>query len=665
MHGMRIAVPITAGVAFLAGILLWYGRETPKTPPELSPERPRPTAPQDVDRLAEGFRPATEPAGAKGLKYGMKPGDVLTYRFELMQRIALSLGALLPVRGAETATETEFKAQVAGEYDLECWREGGFAFRFRSVEASQEVSGRRQPFPPHLKAQLTSDVLVKMTPEGEMSEMAFAPTIEAEARNMLRSVILQTRFILSGGPAATWEREEEDMSGTYVARYEVPAGLTEAEGPIVRVLRTRTRYTDVRVHTAMPVPPQRKSLPSGQATLFFDPKRGIARAFRIEEGLEVEIPRLGQRIRTKAHGEVPLRAERRDEDLARSGAVEWEKALKDRAWVSASQAESVQDVMRRIQREQWQKDLEGVTLEDLLSTLNQLAESGKATSEEAYFAVQKLITLLRLDDAAAPAVLEAQRNGTLKPEAGQLVVGAFGSAGTRACQQALLDFVDDARLPQDLRELSLAAYSQVEDPLPSVLRHLQDLVQSGREPSLEGTALLALGVFAGRLKSSAPDEADALADFLLSQREHRSDRTWTGTVLGAMGNAGNPRTLDFVLEMSASQDPSIRAEAVDAMKRVKDSKVVAHLPKALQEDSSPEVRAAAVRAMDAQGPLFNGEVSRALASDPDPSVRREALAYFGRRMAEDPSARTRVQEAAALDASDEVRGFAQQALSSQ
>jgi HEAT repeat protein len=80
-----------------------------------------------------------------------------------------------------------------------------------------------------------------------------------------------------------------------------------------------------------------------------------------------------------------------------------------------------------------------------------------------------------------------------------------------------------------------------------------------------------------------------------------------------------------VATLTASDKPELRARAAEALGEFLDGAGVEPVAKALKEDSSPVVRAAAARALDRlNSPGPSGELSLALA-DSDPTVRLNAL----------------------------------------
>jgi hypothetical protein len=218
-------------------------------------------------------------------------------------------------------------------------------------------------------------------------------------------------------------------------------------------------------------------------------------------------------------------------------------------------------------------------------------------------------------------------------------------------------------VPVELRELAIASFVQVENPLPEVADRFKALVGQGGEEGLASTALLALGTVTMRWRGLGNEEAAGLAGFIVEQAGANQDDSWTRTSLAALENAGHPLAAEFILAQSRVEDESTRGRALLALKRLEGAEVEGRLWEALEKDPSADVRIAAIRAMEFKDATpFDDAVRKALQQDSDESVRTAAISYFARRILEDEGARTLVQNAAAQDTAESVRKFASEAL---
>ncbi len=271
---------------------------------------------------------------------------------------------------------------------------------------------------------------------------------------------------------------------------------------------------------------------------------------------------------------------------------------------------------------------------------------------------QRLVALLRTEPQHAEEVAEVLRDGHVDSKTANTLISALGSAHTPEASRTLAELIDGEGSSAAVRQNATITAGMHALPMPEVRGALRRAASSADE-DLANTATLALGNLAAR----DPQHGGDIATDLLERYENAADDGQRLLLLGALGNAGDPRVLPLAVEALADANPAIRAAAVRALRFVPDPQADALVAATMREDAEAIVRRAAVFAAAFRPLEMQWDALVAvLLGDPAAPVRSEAVALVGRRLLGFPQAAPVLEQVAANDPSAEVRAAAKARL---
>jgi HEAT repeat protein len=509
--------------------------------------------------------------------------------------------------------------EIAGLWQVTVVRAGAEGVLLRSTFSGRaNVAGRAEP---GLGAELAQPHYLAFAPGGRFVAAHFRPEQDDLARGIAQSLAATLQLPGVDGGAASWQSEESDASGHYLARYERSGRSLEKiklkylpgdRAPAARDLRARAKYQ--LGDDSWPA-----ALDSQEAVTFVEP------------GLTV---RVGSRVvlsRT-ATAVVPVEVGLDGYETERVGEPSSHDSIKgDRALLA------------------------GATLDDLLGALAAGGDDARSS------VAARLEALLRLDPASAAEMARRLIAGADRATA-KLLLGVLGSAGTPAAQDALVKILGAATLAPNDRARAATAMAMLERPNDKVVAGLKAQLDAPA-PALARSSATALGISALRLRTVDEPRAKAVVDDLVGRLAATGDRAAQAAILHALGNAGDARALPALQPFLTSDDPSLRRAAVEALRLLSEPSVDGLLAQAMLADADPAVRRAAVFASSerAVGPLL-GALTRAL-GDQDDGVRLEVVQLLGQHAGE-AAAADLLARAAHGDPAESVRDEAQRLLAS-
>ena len=282
------------------------------------------------------------------------------------------------------------------------------------------------------------------------------------------------------------------------------------------------------------------------------------------------------------------------------------------------------------------------------------------------------------DSEALPAFLTLKALLYLEPrqclEAKRRLISAkFGAPLFQALSTALADVGNPeaqaalrecfrARIKDKRAAMELAAsIGAIKFPEDATIATLQGPAEDSTDPELAATCVLALGRMANSLVKYWIDRSAPIMEWLLQHaNKARNDEDLRVAML-ALGNTGDSRALNLLLEGTSETNPSVRAAAAVGLRWIPAKSARTRLSELIATDQVPEVRssavgalgyqkasepllipalsdkAAAVRvaaleALGKQGKLTEATLQKVagLQSDPDKSVREMAAALLSR-----------------------------------
>lgn len=590
---------------------------------------------------------APAPLAARGVPPGESPseprpprgpvwrtGDVLEYA--LVQEQTISIRAPSPVlRGIDaspTGSRTDPTSVVHTSFDatlrvrvLAASPSGALlSLRLDAARGQLLVDGAPAPdatlgdgFGPD------AEVSARIGAEGVLDALLVPATLSTAARLRWRDVACLLQVAPPSEPARqVWTREESDATGTYTADY----ALSES-GTAMDLHRRKHGYA--RLHGASMESPSLASV-EGEARIRLEPHlSGVT----MTETTTLAPETTGMAITAVARARLRLTArhDRTDRDALESDVTPLpapgleELRLSDPVRGAAQLGSpSAAQAQEAISRE--------------LEALERLLADGQARTVAEFERMRTLVELLRLDEGVAEPVVARLGRAPVSDDLAAVLCGALAGAGTSACQQGLLASVLDRGLEASTRKIALTALAQLDAPLGAWDGALTGLREEGGE--LGAMATLLLGAIADHVSKQDPGRTDAIRSILLGDLA-RGDATAEARilVLDALGNMPHRKMPEPVAEALASRDAGIRAAAVRALARTRDSTARDALLSAVRSDADAGVRTEAVRLLaDADRPYGVEALSHVAISDPSEEVRAASVEALGRRLP-DPGAR--------------------------
>lgn len=415
------------------------------------------------------------------------------------------------------------------------------------LTAKLKVSqGGQSPAPAELAkltSQLSQPFVVEYASNGQVEALRLAPGLDRVVQTTLRAVVTAMQFVRAPEAAQSWEVEERDASGRYLAAY-TRSGLTSGRtGFVKRKLRYLEGY--------------------GGVTTTIDAYQG---SFELEAGGLQDAALRSVEIQERSRAAAPSGVG------AGLGAVEAEVRLQ-LSWQQSFDGKRPSALVRyeRLalldagsdaakQRELDHAIVAGHKYASLVETLGKAATT-KEEKQQRTKAYRALASMVRLD-AQHVADLE-QRIRERDPQLSTWIA-ALRDAGTPEAQQALVRLVDEPALDDGQRMELARAMSLVALPTQETTATLRRLVN---DPALAEQAVYGLGTHANRLAEHGQD-SEALLNELLTGLDQAETPLEQNRYLTALGNSGQRGALNALDQSLRTGGGSVKAEAVHALRNI-------------------------------------------------------------------------------------------------
>lgn len=482
-----------AGLTLVGALAASLPRDAPHEPPPARPAAPR--APVRPALALPAPLPSRAPAPAKALR--------TRYRLSYEQRA--SLGG-----------EPRAGAVVEGLWTLTEHGEG-------RVEAQLTAERLLLQGAPSPALALVAAPIQWVRREGRLSGMAFPEQMPREARAVLTGLATTFQFTPGEGPA--WTVKEEDMQGTYEARYaRTPEGLT----------RTRGGYLTLRgaqgVDSVGPLARVQE-----RSTFALD-AQGLRRA-DVDLTLELSVGGGAPDLRMTVRGAL-VRLEAGEVEVA---------ALAELA--AGPISDHIDHVALKQQRDR--NLVNGATTRTLLAEARRAAllpREAPDAQKHRSVALRRLAAGLRLDPQAPAEVAELLRRESGDPSLTGLLSGALASAGDPESTNALAGLLSEP-LPEPVRGALLGNLALTREPTGESVAALTQALDA----PLGDQATLALGSQARTLGAESA-EAGSAVDVLLERYAQARSAPERRLLLQALANSGHPRAFPVMRQHIAGQD---------------------------------------------------------------------------------------------------------------
>lgn len=519
------------------------------------------------------------------------------------------------------------------------------AYRVDEVSVSFRVDGVEIPVDAgRIADALGRPAFATVDPVGRIGAVRFDPALGPFQRGMVGFLLSALQFAVPPAPAdATWEIEESEPNGRYVARYSVHGTAAGSHGPVLTIEKRKVRHL---VPADAPLDPVAGVAVewSGALTARYDVAR---RRLVAAEGRESQSITLGGRPLARTETSVRLGAVEETAADAAGLAAALARATPPTSLMATTEPDAAREAEAR--REIGETTLEA-TLAELVS-----AEAEGAPPPAAL--QRRLGDFARLDPAAADslaAVLARTPVGSLSTRA---IGQALAAAGTEAAHTALAAVLRQRSDEPRVASLLVTLLGSARPVTAAAEAAVRELTLEGSEPELEHAARLALGVLARHLAAESPERAAAIVEELTAAHGPAPAGETARRLLLVLGNTGSPLALAPARAHLDDPSPGIRAAAVGALRFVRDPAAEMLILGTLVADSTPAVRRAALEALAFRPPtaaLLAG-LSRAARHDPEPDLRLAAVQTLWSNRAGRPEVEELVRGAAERDPSAEVR----------
>jgi Lipoprotein amino terminal region len=528
------------------------------------------------------------------------------------------------------------------------------SYQLRDPIVQINASGQEIKEQAQLVQQDLSQVIVAtIDPQGKILTLRFAPNTSKIAQSFARTVFASVQFVTppKSGSSGSWETQEEDPNGQYIAQYTARSGKFQ---------KTKLRYRQ----------PERNS-PSnnsqitpvitsdGQLTAEFD--RGSGRLMTLQgqetQRFEVSKKPVGQ-AKTNLQLTYTSQSQLTETALRTLHDHSTQREAQSPA-VSLSESLSEAESNAKIQRQA----LGESTLETLLAELDAAEKSADKTQNVTPLYL-KFKALVYLQPQTSNALAQRLMHSPADSLSMQMLVGALSAIGHEPAQVALVQIMQDHAQDWETALLIIPSLAAVPSPTPTTVTALNQFAFASADQRVTSTAQLALGAIARNLAEPAPDRANAIVDrFIQNLMTAKSNEAIKQNLL-VLGNAGSPRSLDAITKFVTSPTAEIRSIAVVALRWIADPQVDRLLNQAIKQDSDDNVRAETAvalgfRPMTAENLTVQKQV---LAADQSVKVRLALLKNLWQVREQFPEVTTIIQQLAQTDPDQDLRTAANSLL---
>ncbi len=646
----RLQFPLILALLCLIGLVAWFfiprhqSKQVPAPPPTEAAAEPAPvaSAPNEPNRVA----------GDLGLYKGLQ----LEYTFSQDRVLNLSgssFGGIIAT-GA-LSHSVQMRVQQKGDLVVTVYDQDarGWLVGFKLQDAKIQMSaGTNATSAADDSAAMGKEILASVERCGRIATMTAPPQTSAETLNQWRDILARWQIVLPvRAGELKWKRTEEDTTGSYLAEYTrdkpaTPATLTKSKHRYLKFanLDKQSRIPGHEIH--------------GTATIDLNPYPTLIKG---HEQLSIAAREIGGGVECEATYVLQIKGQTTladIEQLAPGKIQEFQASAQPFTWAAA--------ISKTTDKARWQATAQSTTIAAELSALDDLLAQGKGRTPEEVRTLEKIVDLIHADDATVDKIVEKLASATTQTntELASALTGMLGAAGTPEAQEALIALANSPDWPLAYREMALFSFAQVTEPRAEVDAWLQALHQ--KDDDLSKPAYLVLAAMGDRLRESDPERYASISQYI-TDAANKPDLSLDGRLaaLRAIENLGPATIPDFVRTALNDEDPLLRAQAVESLRRMPVETAYEVIRNSLAQDGDSTVRTAAARMLaDSRYEGAVAELARTATTDAAEAVRMAALESLNEWAAQSARAMEILQQAASQDKSEDVRKRATDLLAS-
>ena len=512
-----------------------------------------------------------------------------------------------------------------------------------------------------LKDALASDLArpygVRVETSGRVSRFAPDPAVGELGANFMRRLVATLQLVrpVSNDPLqTTWRADEPDVAGTRTSTYEIGPWLVDPLAhPAIHVHRTYAMY----------------SQPARQARVIRHlAVSGIAddtETFRPGGDLQsidhtyAETSKMGARIVSHVQQLVHV-------DLLATPRLKTSRDAAIAAYASRVLS-SATAVALDEQPSEAQTERAGFTHilgKDTIATVSRTIAATPADADASKRGTlsDKLSSLFYIHPDSVAHFVAAATHAAPGSTTFAVVIQALGRVGSPAAQAGLIALLRARAGEGQAGGNAAVVLGLVEKPIAADDAALEHAVETGSSET-QNAAELALGTIAASVATTDPARTQRLADRIRQRLASARTPAQRDLELLALGNVGDPQSLETIATYARSESLQDRADAATALAHEESSQADEILGDLLGDRAST-VRMAAAQAFDQRNPgdaAYPKLEMRAL-HDPDPNVRSASIKAVLRQRADHPDALALGQTIARDDRDRNVRRAAQSLL---
>jgi len=276
--------------------------------------------------------------------------------------------------------------------------------------------------------------------------------------------------------------------------------------------------------------------------------------------------------------------------------------------------------------------------------------------------VDRLTALFRERPEATSAAVDM-----LRAEGPQRsVTNALGAASSPTAVFALSALAHDAAATEILRLDAILAFIQMQHPSPDAMCTPGTLLNDAN-PKIRSAARMISGALSHAGRAEYPREAASIDDSLVALYRSAQETHERIEFLGALGNSAGPSTIPVLEEALHDPATAIRGAAARGLRLASGSDIDRMLAGVITSDPDASVRADAVFATRFRQPLPSSLADALLQSagtDEAKYVRSDSIAVLGQNPTASPHITETLERIAKRDADAGIRRQAQQMLES-
>ena len=510
-----------------------------------------------------------------------------------------------------------------------------------------------------IRNDLGKEVYVRMNSRGKIQSLRFDPDIMNLSKGYFQALLAMSQIVFTekGGPdIAEWEVREEDLGGSYVARYRQDSlpgqSQTSEKDPLLKnFLKTKIQYLpSAKRGRPSEVQIQKTFLSDGSLKATFDFRSGYLLSLN---GSELQTILFGKRKVGQVKNAIQLSLMAKEKigekelSFLRKVNASLERSVKP-VFLSTNLSEKEAEIARH------RKQLGEATLESLLSDLNAAETTGEGYPVSLFLKFKALIYLHPESSKPIGNRLTAAHPESL---AMRVLGGALIAVGHEEAQVALVSVIKARGEDTNALLVLIPALGGLAEPTVETEEVVRKFAFKSKNPDIQATAQFALGSIAGSLAVTSPDRREKIIGEFIKKLGPSSPEKEIQQTLHALGNAGSPLSLSTIEKYSSHPTAHIRAAAMFALRWIESREVDSLLAKGISSDPEKLVRSEAAHALRLRKMTPETFLAQkgALMKDSAVEVRIPVLYNLSNAVEEFPEVKKLMKEAAAKDPSKDVR----------